>query len=71
MRRFLTIEPIELEEVIGLSGWSLGPRGDSLIDEHGNEAFFVEEDDGRISFSFNEDCEYRDLLERVPCEALD
>lgn len=68
MRRFTTLDPVSIEEVVGQSGWALGPRGDSLMDDHGNEAFFIEEDDGHITFSFNEDSEYRDLLERVPCE---
>ncbi len=70
MRKFTTLDPIELDEVIGLSGWTLGPMGNSLMDANGNEAFFEEEGDGHITFRFSEDSEYRDLLERVPCEEM-
>jgi hypothetical protein len=67
MRKFKTIDRVSVEEAAGQSGWELGPGGDSLMDAHGNEAFFIEED-GYLIFSFGEDCEYRDLLERVPCD---
>lgn len=71
MRKFVTLDPISLDEVVGQSGWQLGPQGDSLMDRHGNEAFYFEDPDGHITFTFNADTDYRDLLERVPCEPVD
>jgi hypothetical protein len=70
-RRFRSIAPIAVEELVGLSGWSFGPGEDSLLSPIADEVFFREEADGHLTITVQDGADATDLFEHVPFEELE
>lgn len=71
MRRFLSLEPTTVGELLGQSGWVLGPDGRTLQSVRDDEVAFYEQDDGRVLIEVPAGEDASDILERVPFEELD
>lgn len=65
MKTFTSVNPLELEELKNISGWFEGPDSDSIVDGHGNQAFIIELEDGRLQLDVDEDNDISELLDRV------
>lgn len=64
-RTYTSVNPISLEELKRLTGWTEGPDSDSIVDGHGNQAYVIEDDDGHIQLDVDEGSDVSDILERV------
>lgn len=71
MRRYGSLSPVTVDELIGRTGWFLGPGGDSILDSHGNEVFVHEDEGGFLVISAEEGVDLSDLLEQVPFELME
>lgn len=65
MKTFTSVNPIDLEELKKLTGWTEGPDSDSIVDGHGNQAFVTEIEDGHLQLDVDEDNDISDILDRV------
>lgn len=65
MKTYTSVNPIDLEELKAITGWTEGPDSDSIVDGHGNQAFVTEIEDGHLQLDVDEDNDVSDILDRV------
>lgn len=68
-KRYVSLDPVSLEELALQTGWVLTDNESQLYDEHGNRVYVLTEDDGYLSIQFDSDqTDASVILERVPFE---
>jgi hypothetical protein len=71
MRKFLSIDPATVEEVVGQSGWDLGPQENYLVSPHGVIVRYEEAEDGHLYLFVEEGTDLADIFERVPFDEVE